>query len=62
MQASVVTAYGLSQCGPWAGLPRAMWDLPGPRIEPVSPALAEKGLLQGPSRRHWLTPEKPLVP
>ena len=34
MQASVVTARGLSQCGPWAGLPCAMWDLPGLRIEP----------------------------
>ena len=41
---------------PMAGLPRAVWDLPGPRIEPVSPAWAEEGSLQGPARRHWLTP------
>ena len=30
----------LSSCGPWALLLRGMWDLPGPGLEPVSPALA----------------------
>ena len=30
----------LSSCGSRAQLPRGMWDLPGPGIEPVSPALA----------------------
>ena len=30
----------LSSCGPWAWLLRGMWDLPGPGLEPVSPALA----------------------
>ena len=30
----------LSSGGAWAGLLRGMWDLPGPGIEPVSPALA----------------------
>ena len=30
----------LSSCGSWALLLRGMWDLPGPGIEPVSPALA----------------------
>ena len=30
----------LSSCGAWAELLRGMWDLPGPGIEPVSPALA----------------------
>ena len=46
------TACGLSSCGPWAPehwlnsrgtharLLHGMWDLPGPGIEPVSPALA----------------------
>ena len=29
----------LSSCGAWAKLLRGMWDLPGPGIEPVSPAL-----------------------
>ena len=52
MQASVVVArrlssYGsralehrLSSCGTWAQLLRGMWDLPGPGLEPMSPALA----------------------
>ena len=31
---------GISSCGPWAQLLRAMWDLPGPGLKPVSPALA----------------------
>ena len=30
----------LSSCGAWAWLLHGMWDLPGPGIEPVSPALA----------------------
>ena len=30
----------LSGCGPPALLPRCLWDLPGPGIEPMSPALA----------------------
>ena len=49
---SVVVARGLSSCGSWALecrlsncgaqalLLRGMWDLPGPGLEPVSPALA----------------------
>ena len=52
MWASVVAARRLSSCGSWAlerrlsscgaqaQLLRGMWDLPGPGIEPVSPALA----------------------
>ena len=50
--ASVVVACGLSSCGLWAPkhrlsscvtralLLRGMWSLPGPGLEPVSPALA----------------------
>ena len=50
--ASVVVAHGLSSCGSralehrlsscgaWALLLCGMWDLPGPGLEPVSPALA----------------------
>ena len=50
--ASVVVAHGLSSCGSWAlecrfsscgaraSLLRGMWDLPGPGLEPMSPALA----------------------
>ena len=30
----------LSSCGAWALLLRSMWDLPGPGLEPVCPALA----------------------
>ena len=30
----------LSSCGARAQLLRCMWDVPGPRLEPVSPALA----------------------
>ena len=30
----------LSSCGAWAQLLHGMWDLPGPGLEPVSPALA----------------------
>ena len=32
--------YRLSSCGARAWLLRGMWDLPGPGLEPVSPALA----------------------
>ena len=50
--ASVVVAHGLSSCGLWAlerrlsscgaqdQLLHGMWDLPGPGLEPASPALA----------------------
>ena len=31
---------GFSSCGAWAWLLRGIWDLPGPGLEPVSPALA----------------------
>ena len=30
----------LSSCGSWAQLLRGMWDLPGPGLKPMSPALA----------------------
>ena len=52
MWASVVVAHGLSSCGSWAlerrlsscgaraYLLRSTWDVPGPGLEPVSPALA----------------------
>ena len=34
----------LSSCGAWAQLLRGMWDLPGPGLKPVSPALAGRFL------------------
>ena len=58
MWASVVAALGscdtralecrLSSCGTWALLLRGMWDLPGPEIEPVSPALGGRFLTTAP--------------
>ena len=38
----------LSSCGAQAQLLRGMWDLPVPRLEPVSPALAGRFLTTGP--------------
>ena len=36
-------------CGAWAELLCRMWTLPGERIEPVSPTLADGFLTTGPS-------------
>ena len=44
VQASVVVAHRLSSCGSWALLLHGMWDLPGPGLKPISPALAGKFL------------------
>ena len=40
MWPSVVAAGGLKRCGTGAQLPRGMWNLPEPGIEPMSRALA----------------------
>ena len=40
IRASVAAACGLRRCGSQAQLLLVMWNLPGPGIEPVSPALA----------------------
>ena len=53
-QASVVVAHSLRSCGPWAQLLLGMWDLPGPGMEPVSPALAGRV----PSLCHQGNPER----
>ena len=62
-RASVAVARGLSSCGSqalerrlrtcgaWASLLRGMWDLPGPGLEPVSPALAGRFLTTAPPGR-----------
>ena len=39
---------GFSSCGARAQLPHAMWNLPRPRIKPVSPALAGRLSTTGP--------------
>ena len=46
--ASLVMEYGLSKCGIWAQLPCSMWNLSGPGIEPLTPALAGGFLTTGP--------------
>ena len=38
----------LSSCGAWAQLLCGIWDLPGPGLEPVSPALAGGSLTTAP--------------
>ena len=65
MQASVVVACGLSSCssralehrlsscGARASLLCGMWDLPGPGLEPMSPALAGGFLTTAPPGKPW---------
>ena len=43
----------LSNCGPRAPLLRGIWDLPGPGLEPVSPALAGRFLTTAPPGKPW---------
>jgi len=45
---SVASACGLSSCGTQAWLLCSIWHLPGPGIQPVSPALAGGFLITGP--------------
>ena len=66
--ASVVVARRLSSCGSWAPerrlsscgacaqLLRGMWDLPGPGLEPMSPALAGRCLTTAPPGKSQLSP------
>ena len=42
----------LSNCGSWAQLLRGMWDLPGPGLEPMSPALAGRFSTTAPPGKH----------
>ena len=46
----------VSSSGAWAQLLRGMWDLPGPGIEPMSPALAGGFLTAAPPGKspHWV--------
>ena len=53
-RASAVVAHGPSSCGEWAQLLRGMWDLPGPGLEPVSPALAGGFLTTAPPGKPYL--------
>ena len=38
-------AHRLSSCGRWVLVALLLWDLPGPGVEPVSPALQADSLL-----------------
>ena len=51
LQSTGSRACGLSSCDAQALLPHSMWDLSGPGVEPVPPALAPPG--------KWLTIEPP---
>ena len=65
--ASVVAARGLSSCGSWAlerrlsscgagaSLIRGTWDLPGPGLEPMSPAMAGGFLTTAPPGKPSVT-------
>ena len=58
--ASLLLAHGLQStgslvAGSWAQLPQGLWNLPGPRIEPVSPIMGRLIL------NHWTTREVPLL-
>ena len=65
-QASAVAEYRFSSCGPWALenrlsscgtqplLPHGMWNLPGPEIKPMFPALAGGLLTTGPPGKSLL--------
>ena len=51
VRVSIVVAHGLSNCGAQAWLLHGVWDLPGPGIEPVSPALAGEFFTTEPQRK-----------
>ena len=44
---------GLSSCGLWAQPPCSLWDLPRPRIKPLSLALAGGFFTTGPLGKSW---------
>ena len=46
--------HGLSNCSAWALLLYSMWVLPGPGIEPISPALTGRCLTSGPPGKSHL--------
>ena len=46
---SLIAVHGLNSGGARAQLPRGMWNLPGPEIKPMSPALAGRFLTTGPA-------------
>ena len=53
MEGASLVEHGLSSHHPRAQLPRNMWTLPGPGIEPVSPALAGELPSTVPPGKSW---------
>ena len=51
VRVSIVVAHGLSNCGVQAWLLHGVGGLPGPGIEPVSPALAGEFFTTEPKRK-----------
>ena len=57
----------LSSCGTWASLLCDMWDLPGPGLEPMSPALAGRFLTTVPQGKplqkcfEFISPNKTFI-
>ena len=45
--------HGSSSCCARAQLPHSVWDIPGPGIEPLCPALAGRFLTTGPPGKSW---------
>ena len=45
--------HGPSSCCARAQLPHSVWDIPGPGIEPLCPALAGRFLTTGPPGKSW---------
>ena len=50
----------LSSCGSQAQLLRGMWDLPGPGLEPVSPALAGRFSTTAPPGKPYIFDYSPI--
>ena len=46
---SLIAVHGCNSWGARAQLPHGMWNLPGPEIKPMSPALAGRFLTSGPA-------------
>ena len=53
LQSTGARCSGYSSCGLWASLLHGMWNLPGPGIEPMSPALAGELPSTIPSGKSW---------
>ena len=55
LQSSASGGIGFSSCGVRACLPHSTWDLPGPGIEPVSPAMAGRLAITGVPVKFYLS-------